>query len=372
MRANFFQRYLLAAFVFKSALIGGGYATGRELAEFFLSKGPVTGLAGMAVAAALFSAMLAIAFETARRYRLYDYRSLCRKLMGPGWIGYEAAFLALLVLVLSVLGAAAGEIGSAQFGAPPFAGACVLMALIASVVFFGTKAVERFFAGWSVVLYGAFAVFFVWTWAALGPDIRAHVAASRLGPAAVSSGVIYAGYCLAVVPTVVWCARHFTRPREAVISGLLAGPVAMIPAVLFFLAMAARYPAVDSQPVPIVYMLSQLHAPIFHLVFQGVIFGTLVEAGSALIHGFNERVADVMAEGGREMPRWARAAIALGLLTVSIYLATTVGIVNLVAKGYGYSTWVFLALIGLPLLTRGLWLVTRNGQNTVRTTPVTP
>ena len=35
-----FQRFLLPAFAFKAVVIGGGYATGRELAEFFLPSGP--------------------------------------------------------------------------------------------------------------------------------------------------------------------------------------------------------------------------------------------------------------------------------------------------------------------------------------------
>jgi len=39
-----FQRWLLPGFLFQSVIIGGGYATGRELVEFFLSVGPPAGL----------------------------------------------------------------------------------------------------------------------------------------------------------------------------------------------------------------------------------------------------------------------------------------------------------------------------------------
>ena len=38
--SDFFRRYLLPGFVFEAAVIGGGYATGRELVEFFLPAGP--------------------------------------------------------------------------------------------------------------------------------------------------------------------------------------------------------------------------------------------------------------------------------------------------------------------------------------------
>ncbi len=36
---DFFQKYLLPGLVFQGVVIGGGYATGRELAEFFLPHG---------------------------------------------------------------------------------------------------------------------------------------------------------------------------------------------------------------------------------------------------------------------------------------------------------------------------------------------
>ena len=45
--SSFFQRYLLPGFAFKAVVIGGGYATGRELAEFFLPSGAWGGLAAM-------------------------------------------------------------------------------------------------------------------------------------------------------------------------------------------------------------------------------------------------------------------------------------------------------------------------------------
>ena len=35
-----FQRLILPGLAFKAAVIGGGYATGRELAEYFIPSGP--------------------------------------------------------------------------------------------------------------------------------------------------------------------------------------------------------------------------------------------------------------------------------------------------------------------------------------------
>ena len=40
MTPSRFQRFVLPGLAFKAVVIGGGYATGRELAEFFLPAGP--------------------------------------------------------------------------------------------------------------------------------------------------------------------------------------------------------------------------------------------------------------------------------------------------------------------------------------------
>ena len=78
--ATWFQRYLLPGFVFQAAVIAGGYATGRELVEFFLPAGPWGGLLGMAVSMLVWSVVLMASFELARRARAYDYRAFFRVL----------------------------------------------------------------------------------------------------------------------------------------------------------------------------------------------------------------------------------------------------------------------------------------------------
>src|SRR5207342_870425 len=66
--SSFFQRYLLPGFAFKAVVIGGGYATGRELAEFFLPSGAWGGLAAMALSMAIFSLCCVVTFLFARRF----------------------------------------------------------------------------------------------------------------------------------------------------------------------------------------------------------------------------------------------------------------------------------------------------------------
>ena len=63
--SSWFQRYLLPGFAFKAVVIGGGYATGRELAEFFLPSGPQGGLLAIVLAMLIWSIVCAVTFALA-------------------------------------------------------------------------------------------------------------------------------------------------------------------------------------------------------------------------------------------------------------------------------------------------------------------
>ena len=82
-RPSWFQRFLLPGFAFKAVVIGGGYSTGREIAEFFVPLGPWGGVAAMALAMGLWSLICVVAFLLARRIGAYDYRPFFRALLGP-------------------------------------------------------------------------------------------------------------------------------------------------------------------------------------------------------------------------------------------------------------------------------------------------
>src|SRR5438874_3881840 len=112
-KSTWFQRFLLPGFAFKAVVIGGGYATGRELAEFFLPSGPRGGLAGMLLSMVLWSLICAVTFSFARATRSFDYRTFFKELLGPAWFAFEAAYVLFVIVILSVFGAAAGAIGAA-------------------------------------------------------------------------------------------------------------------------------------------------------------------------------------------------------------------------------------------------------------------
>lgn len=351
------QRYLLPGLVFQGIVIGGGYATGRELIEFFLPAGPLGGLAAMAIAAAIWSAVMAISFELCRMSGSYDYRHFFQRLLGRAWLLYEVLLVLLLLVVLSVVSAASGEILRNLLGTPPALGTLVLLLIVGVLVFYGSALIERFMGAWSLLLYAAYFTCVVWSLARFGPEISATVREAPNPGNPFIAGIRYAGYNLAAVPMAFFCLTHIRRRREAIAAGLIAGVVGMLPAVFLFVALLAVADRVGAAPIPSAVLLEALGTRWFAVLFQVVLLGTLVQTGVGMLHTINERIARTLEEHGRAMPRGLRPVLAVGLLLLALLLASRLGIVGLIARGYGLLTFGFIAVFVVPVLTVGTWRV---------------
>lgn len=360
MRPSVFKRLFLPGFAFKAVVIGGGYATGRELAEFFLPSGPWGGLLGMLLAAVLWSVICTVTFLFARSTRSHDYGAFFRHLLGPGWFLFDVAYACAVLTGLSIFGAAAGAIGTALFGWPEIAGTLGLVAGIATVAAFGSDSVERLFKYVTYFLYGVYAMFFALVFMKAFGRIEANFSTPNPMTDWAIGGVTYAGYNAVSAVVILPVLRHLTSNKDAVIAGLLAGLLGMLPAVLFFVCMTAYYPDLGAATLPSDYMLTRLNAPVFHFVFQLMILAALLESGTGLVHAINERVAGVLRARGRALSTATRLGISGGMLVVSIFVATRFGLVNLIAHGYRWLAYAFIAVFVIPLMTYGLWSIVSN------------
>lgn len=362
--SSWFQRFLLPGFAFKATVIGGGYATGRELAEFFLPSGPWGGVSAMVLAMLLWSVVCMGTFVLAHRNGTYDYQSFFRSLLGRGWIIYEVAYGLFVVVLLSVFGAAAGAIGAAMLGWPTVVGTCVLMIAIAGFVAFGTAAIEQLFKYVSFLLYGVYALFAVLALTTFGHAIVEHFSLIVPPTGWFVGGMTYSGYNIIGAVVILPVLKHLASGRDAVIAGALAGPLAMLPALIFFCCMVAFYPAIGNETLPSDFMLRQLDMPLFHYLFQIMIFAALLESGAGFVHAINERINAAWTSSGKApLGRSPRLSVAAVLLIFCIFVADHFGLARLISEGYRYLSYVFLAIYVAPLLTVGLLRVVRGSRD---------
>lgn len=158
-------RILIPGFVFQSVVIGGGYGTGAEISQYFLSRGLAGGLLGMAVTLVIWSVICAVTFEFSRIFKTYDYKNMMGKLLGKAGFLYEICYIILLLIVLGVVTATAGSMANNLTGASKWIGVAILSVGIILLVIKGTAAIENVLTFWSYVLYAVcctLSIFYSW------------------------------------------------------------------------------------------------------------------------------------------------------------------------------------------------------------------
>ena len=354
MLSRFFNVYIVPAAVFISVVMGGGYGTGREVVEFFTRYGILGGLLGIGVAACVFALVLACTYEFARVFQVYDYRTFFGKLIGPLWICFEILYLLLFLLVLGVVGSAAGNILEEEFGISSLVGMAGVLVLVIALVYFGREAVEKVLTLWSIGMYVVFVAYFIQVMDHGDVDVLQAVKNGAVEVGWLQGGVLYAMYNLAIAPVLLFSTRAISSRSEAITAGLVTGLAVMIPAVLFHVSYAVGYPAVLDEPVPNYWMMSQYTTPLLLGIFLVALLGTLVETGAGLVQGFIERIEAVLKPGEDEaLGHPARAAIAIVTLGLGGLLGS-MGIVALVAKGYTALSVGFALVYIIPICTLGI------------------
>jgi uncharacterized membrane protein YkvI len=167
-------------------------------------------------------------------------------------------------------------------------------------------------------------------------------------------------YNLAIAPVLLFSTRAIQTRREAILAGVFASVVVMVPAVLFHVSYAVGYPEILNQPVPNYWMMARYTTPLLLGIFLVALLGTLVETGAGLVQGLIERIEAVVAPDESDaLGHPARAAIAVITLILGGLLGS-LGIVALVAQGYSALSVGFALVYVVPICTLGVFKVIKS------------
>jgi uncharacterized membrane protein YkvI len=351
---RFLKIYLLPGAVLQSVNVAGGYGTGRELVEFFTRHGMGEGLAGMVLATLCMSATFAMTLVLAVRFQAFDYRHFFKVLLGRYWFLFEILGVTLFVVVLAVMGAAAGEILSAELGLPSGIGGIVMLVCVVLLNFFGRDWVTRVLASWSLLLYAVFIAYFVAVLGNAGTSFDTSVFRFELRGDWLVSALQYALYNVAGIPIILYAARAIETERQGAAAGLIGGLVTMMPGLMFHLSFSGSWPAITDAALPVYSIFESLGLPLLKGFYLVVLFGTFIETGAGNVQGFIERLDGWWVERtGAPFSRLHHGGVAALALLISGTLSS-VGIVGLIAEGYGTLAWGYLVLYLVPLFTIGV------------------
>tara|TARA_Y100001935_G_scaffold254572_1_gene264044 strand:- start:204 stop:1283 length:1080 start_codon:yes stop_codon:yes gene_type:complete len=353
-RNIFFKKFILPGLIFQSLVIGGGYGTGRELVEFFLLLGPKSGLYGMIISLIIWCIVLSFTFDLSRKFQTYDYRSFLKKLLGKGWVFYEITYLIGLVLVISVLASASGNLLNEALNISNIYGIILMILLIGIFSYFGSKVVMKFLSYWSIALYFVFLILIISIGSIFSENIILNFNISENKPNWLINGFKYAAYNVGIVPAMLFCLKDLKTRKEAIVSGIIGAFLAMIPGFMIYFSLLSHYPEIKSEIIPINFLFNKLGSDSFKILFQIILFGTFVETGLGLIHGFNERIASWLMEKKIILSGIYRFIISSFIMVICIFFAEQFGLISLIAEGYGTLTWAYWIIFVFPVIFIGL------------------
>ncbi len=351
-----FQAYVIPISAYLSISIAGGYGTGREIVEFFTQYGVYEGLLGMLGSAIVISILAAFTFELARQMKSYDYRTFFKILIGPFWVVFEILYISMMLLVLAVVGSAAGAMIAEHTPIPEKVGLLIMLGVIAILTFYGRELIQKVLVYLTVLLYFAFILYFIFILSANADAISQQLVdasfPSRLDWLLPASK--FTLYSAPIAAFIIFATRGIKTRKEALLCGGLCGVFYLTPALLFHISFLAALPEITSRTVPVHWMINNLNNGFLLPIYLMAMIGTFLGTGFGFIQSLNERLDTwSMEKLGRVLAPSTHSIVAITGLSLSALLGQ-LGVIALIAQGYGTMAWGFLIVFVLPVFFIGV------------------
>lgn len=203
----YLQKPVSAAFFYVSALLGAGFATGRELYLYFFRFGITSGIAGIAAAAFIF-AFSAYKTLLAAGSGIDDYGDLLDRLFGiHAGKFFRIVSIVFFFVLFSAMSAASGEIVNAALKLPRFAGSAALCILCFLLTYGGKNNVSRI----SIILCPIMIV----CCCILGLSSARPSTSHSFDIKVIPSAVVYAAYNILTSTAVLCTQKGFCKKQAA-------------------------------------------------------------------------------------------------------------------------------------------------------------
>lgn len=366
-----YARYILPGVLLQSVLIGGGYATGREIYSYGAKFGAMGWIAGLTIGIG-FALFAFLTFEICRIYKVYDYKNYIKQVIGPLWPVMDILTILIAILLIAVMAAATGSIFE-QAGLPNFLGSVVIVLLCGLLNFKGSAFIEKFESIGTILLYGGYILFTILVLVKRGSHIGEVFATMDTSAydgkvtvmLCIWTGILYVAYNINSIPMGMFSLTRQTKRRETLISGLIAGLLMVIPWFLSYFAMMCFYG--DSTivgadvPTPWLSMITSINGGTWLVVLFSIVMGwTLVETATGCIHMIIDRFDVALTERGQARLSDSKRGIITVITLIAALLLSRIGVVTLIEQGYTYLSYGFILFYLLPTLLVGGYKIIRH------------
>jgi uncharacterized membrane protein YkvI len=363
--------FFAVAFVWFTTHFGGGFASGRQVVQYYIGYGWYASFLPI-LSQAIEALVFYYAWKFALEKRKYDYRSWTlefykpvEKVMAPV---FEGIFQLILVTATAVAFATGGATITKVFGTSYILNTLVIAAFMLVLTIFGADLVRKAASFIAVAIITGVIVVYVPNVIASWGDITANIAGLKAGTIestgtfaqALWKTMVYAGFqscCLGAYLAHSNALKDVNDAKKAAAWGFVINATILMLATLGIMAFYQDGILDEAVPALFVVMNGVGSAWMTPLISILIILGA-VSTGVNLIYGTTNRIVNFLGKNDSEevqKEKLTKRSMAVSLAyVVATWCIAQFGLIPLIAKGYGTLGYIAVFVIIIPLIVKGL------------------
>ncbi|AOY75779.1 hypothetical protein [Clostridium formicaceticum] len=358
--ASAMPAFFAVAFVWFTTHFGGGFASGRQLVQFFVQYGWYA-LFTPIIAMLLNAVIFYFVWDFSVSQKKFDYKSWCDGFYSP----YEKIFTPLYEIVFNltlftataVAFATGGATLTQVIGTPYILNTAVIAIIMFIVTIYGADMI-RAVASWiAIIVIAGLLLIYGSNFIAILPNLREVIATAPAPQGTwppLWEALKYGGLQASVLGSYVAVADVLKDKRDvkkAAVAGFILNAFIIGLAAIVILS---YYPAILTEAVPVIYVINNgVGGRAGELLVSVLIFLGVISTGVNLIYGGAKRVIRVFAKEKSDASDKKAEIIASAVYVLLTWGIALFGLIPLVAKGYGYIGYISIPAIVIPVLYMG-------------------
>lgn len=356
---------LAVAMVWFTTHFGGGFASGRQVIDFFVNYGWFAIFTPI-IAVALMAIVNYFAWDHAIVEKTYSYRSWANSFFKPVEKifanVYEVAYIIILLTATSIAFATGGATLTQVFGTPYILNTVIIAVGIFLLTIFGANVVRSAATVLGIIVVIGMVLIYASNIIFSFPQLK-EVMASLPAPKggawpAIWKSITYAGFQVCVVGSYIAVAEPLKTHKDVVKTTILGFVLNVVVLMLAATSILSYYPEILPEEVPVIYVISHGFGGNWATYLVSIlIFIGVVTTGVNLVYGGVKRFTDLAARRrSSDIKLTRRVEIISSAMYVLITWAIALfGLIPLISIGYGVLGYVGTFAIIIPVIYLGIW-----------------
>lgn len=363
--------YFALAFVWFTTHFGGGFASGAQVVQYFVSYGWFAAFLPI-VSQIILAFVFYYAWKFALDKKKYDYKSWTlefykpiEKVMSPV---FEIVFQILLITGTAIAFATGGATITTLFGTSYIVNTICIAVVMLFLTIFGAKLVRNVASFLAIVIIAGMVVVYVPNVIISWGDITSNIAGLKSGTIANDSSfwgaiwktLTYAGFQAATLGAYLAhsnALKDVNEAKKAAVWGFVLNASILMISTLGIIGFYQKGILEETVPALFVVMNGVGSSWMTPLISILIILGS-ISTGVNLIFGITNRVVNFLSRNDTDAMKEEKETkrsimVALGYV-IFTWCVAQFGLIPLIAKGYGTIGYVSIFVIIIPLLIRGI------------------